>query len=342
MCKNPTLKKDLIEAWGRYMDDAHTCDDAALILDSIRVNDDLREFDEVFDRKWDKAVNDMLPAPEVRKVIYRKEAAQLLAEYQNKQKKQIIRSSSRNFRKIWYAAAAVLLFGLLIPAIYLYMHSGAEQTAVQYVEKFTQRGETKTVVLPDQTEVTLNAGSRIIYPANFTGKERSVELYGEALFDVTSNPKRPFTVKTENMNIRVMGTVFDVKDYDDDGLSSVSVVSGKVEVSLSGEKIILVQNQQVKMDKTTGNFEEMTIDAGKYLSWTDGTLYFYRTPIREVVNILNRHYPQADIELAEGEYSDLISGRYTNVYTTEEILKSIIYITGLKCRRTENKYILSN
>jgi len=105
---------------------------------------------------------------------------------------------------------------------------------------------------------------------------------------------------------------------------------------------MLEQNQQAKMDKSTGKFEKMTIDAGKYLSWTNGVLYFNRTPIREVVNMLNRHYPQVDIELTEGEYSGiLISGEHENVYTAEEILKSIVYITGLKCK-TGSKYTLSN
>jgi ferric-dicitrate binding protein FerR (iron transport regulator) len=216
-----------------------------------------------------------------------------------------------------------------------------EQIAVQYVEKTTKRGEIITVVLPDHTEVTLNAGSRIIYPTHFTGDERSVELYGEALFDVTSDPARPFTVKTEKMNVKVVGTVFDVKDYNEDGLSSVSVASGKVEVALAGEKLLLEQNQQVTMYKATGNFEKMTIDAGNYLSWTEGTLYFYRTPIREVINILNRLYPQVDIELAEGEYSNLITGKHDNI-TSDNIIKGIAYAAGLKCKKAGNKYTLYN
>ena len=169
-----------------------------------------------------------------------------------------------------------------------------------------------------------------------------MELYGEALFDVTSDPTRPFTVKTENLNIKVVGTVFDVKEYADDLTASVSVASGKVEVGLPDEKVMLEQNQQFKIDKTMGFFEKTSFDVDNCLSWTDGTLYFHRTPIREVVNILNRHYSQVDIELAEGEYSSiLISGEHGTVYTVEEVLSAIVYITDLKCRKTaDNKYIL--
>ena len=346
------IRKNLIEAWERYVNDSCTYNDVALILESIKDDDYIQEFTEVFNQVvWNRAMNDLPPTPE-EKEIYRKKAAQLLAEYESNQKAQTIpvacgepfKAPSRNnigsrFRRIWYAAAAVLLLGLLMPAVYLYVKPKAEQTAVQYVEESTQRGEIRIVVLPDLTEVTLNAASCIKYPANFTGDERSVELYGEALFDVTSDPARPFTVKAENMNIRVVGTVFGVKAYADDMLSSVAVASGKVEVAFADEKVMLEQNQQATMNKTTKDIETMTIDAGKYLSWTDGTLYFYRTPVREVVNILNRHYPQVDIELAEGEYALLISGEHDN-RRIEAVLRSIIYSTGLKCEKTENKYIL--
>ena len=345
MNKNQTLRKDLIDAWKRYVNKTNTRDDLALILDSIRDDEHIQEFKLVFNNAWEKAMNDLQPTYE-EKEMYRMEAAQLLAEYESKQSKRV---SSRNiagrFRKIWYAAAAALLLGLLIPAAYLYMKPKAEQT-VQFVEEITGRGEIKTVFLPDQTEITLNVGSRIKYSANFSEDERLVELAGEALFHVTSDSTRPFIVKTENMNIRVVGTVFDVKEYADDLIASVSVASGEVEVNLSemgrAASILLEQNRQLRMDKATGNFEKQTIDADKYMSWTNGALYFYRTPILEVVNILNRRYPQVDIELAEDEYAAfLISGEHENVFTAEEILKSIVYITGLRCKKTgENRYCI--
>ena len=339
MDKNQILKTDLIEAWERYVNNLNTCDDLALILDSIINDDHIQEFDDVFNRvAWNKAMNELPPTLE-EKEKYREKFVQLLAEYENKRKIKTRKIYSRNFRKIWYAAAAALLLGLLIPAINLYLKPKAEQT-VQYVEEVTQRGEIKTVFLPDQTEVTLNVGSRIKYPANFIGDERSVELVGEALFDVTSDPERPFIVRTENMNIKVVGTVFDVKEYSDDLYSSVSVASGKVEVGLADRKLMLGKDQQVKMDKATGNVETMPFDTSKYMSWTDGTLYFEGTPIREVVNMLNRHFPQVDIELADNEYSNLIKGKHKSVYV-ENILESIVYISDLKFKKTGgNKYIV--
>ena len=344
MDKNPTLRKDLVEAWQRYVSQTDIHDDLALILNSIKDGGHVQEFTKVFDEAWEKVVNELPPASEERKEEYRKKAAQLLAEYENRQRMQQRRISLRNniirLRKVWYAAAAVLLIGLLTPVVYhLYTIPEAEQPII-YVEAVTQRGEIKTVVLPDQTEVTLNAGSSIKYLANFSNDKRSVELYGEALFNVTSDLARPFTVNTEKMNIRVVGTVFSVTAYDDDLTTSVSVASGKVEVGLADKTVMLGKNQQVKMNKATGNIEKTTIDAGNCLSWTTGTLYFDRTPIREVVNILNRHFPQVDIELADGDYYYLITGKYNNVKHPDNIIKGIAYTLKLEYKKTDNKYTL--
>ena len=331
----------LKELWNRYGNNSYTIDDLARILDLVRDDENLHELYEAWNSAWNNAPTET----EEQQEALRREVAQLIARHErNREIRPVHVSSLRKidrFRKIWYAAAAALLLGLLIPAVHLYMKPKTEQT-VLYVEEVTGRGEIKTVFLSDQTEVTLNAESRLKYPANFTGDERSVELAGEALFDVTHDPARPFTVKTASINIRVVGTVFDVKEYANDLTASVSVASGKVEVGLDDEKIMLEKNQQLKMDKNTGLFEKTTFDADNYLSWTEGTLYFHRTPIREVVNTLNRHYPHADIELAEGEYYNTFTGKYNKDYKMENYLKGIAYSTGLKYKKTENKYVLYN
>ena len=138
----------------------------------------------------------------------------MYAEAKRRQMITVISGNIRRFRKIWYAAAAVLLLGLLIPAAYLYLNpkTGQSESTVQYVEVTTGCGEIKTFYLPDQTMVTLNVESNLKYPAVFAG-ERFVELKGEALFEVTPDSDKPFIVATTAMNISVLGTVFGVKAY---------------------------------------------------------------------------------------------------------------------------------
>ena len=338
----------LPEAWSRFVDNSYTLDDLRLLLDSVENDEHLQECHEVLKRIWNEPLDSSLPVTEKQKRQYKREADRIFAEYMRNRKASVPSQALvrlNRFRKVWYAAAAAILLVILIPATYYYYSKHkTEQLVVQYVETFTQCGEIRTIFLPDGTKVTLNAGSALKYPQRFSGDERPVELQGEALFDVTSDPEHPFTVKTEHINIRVKGTVFDVKAYQNDILSSVSVVSGKVEVGFAEGKTLLVRNQQVIMDPETGSYEQMTIDADKYLLWTNGILYFHKTPVQAMVNVFNRHYPQMKIELAEGDYSSiLISGEYQNTFTAEELLNTIIYITGLKCKKTgTNKYTLFN
>ena len=333
----------LIDAWNRFVDDDFTNEDLNLIRDSFNDDKILAEFHVVSDRVWNETINDTPKSKEWIEV-YRKEAAQIVAEYKYQKmirSQHVLSQTIRRFRKIWYAVAAALLLGLLIPAVHLFMKPKTEQTetAVQYIEAVTGRGEIKTVVLPDQTKVTLNAESNLKYPSAFAG-ERSVELQGEAIFDVTHNGL-PFTVATLDMNIKVLGTVFCIKAYPDDGLSLVTVASGKVEVKIVSENILLEKDRQLKIDKTTGNFEKHTVDAEKYMSWTDDVLFFNRTPVKEVVNMLNRSCPQMVFELAEGEYPTLISGKL-HTKQLENMLDPVIHSFELKYKKTGNKIILYN
>ena len=351
------MNNSLKEAWSRLVNHTYTIEDLVLILDSVKEDEPLQEFYEVDNRVWDEAFANTSPLTEEQKKAYRRKAAQLIAEYERKNGIPSVHIPSRTivrFRKIWYAAAAAILLGLLIPAVQFFVKPTTEQVAIPYIIKATQRGEIKTIVLPDQTKVTLNVASRLKYPAVFAG-ERTVELQGGAIFDVTPDSERPFTVATTDMNVSVLGTVFDVKAYPDDESLMVSVASGKVEVtstvttghapllhdSLSHTPVLLGKNHQLIIDKATGNIEKYTIDVEKYLSWTDGILYFTRTPIQEVVNMLNRSHPQMVFKLAKGEYPDLITGRL-ETKKLDTILDTFIQSLGLQYKKTGNIIILYN
>ncbi len=311
MTRQPASKKDITDAWDRYADDNYNLDDLNLIRESIGKGGSPEGFDEAFDRVRREAAGCApSPTPEQRET-YKTEAARLIARYESARGAEKHTPAPKRrplFRRMWYAAAAIVLAAVSIPAALRYFDSEPPQ----YVETATAAGETKVVLLSDDTRVTLNAESRLRYPDGFSGGERAVELEGEALFEVASDPGRPFLVKTENMQVQVLGTVFDVKEYGNDATSSVSVSSGKVEVDLDGSHVQLGMNQRVEIDRATGNFVKSSADAEKFFSWKEGALYFNKTPIEEVVNVLNRHYPQTRIELAEGNYTNLISGEHDN------------------------------
>lgn len=339
---NPS-KKDIQKAWNRFLNDSYTHMDLSIIIESLKNEDDFQEFYDASNKEWDLSANIGQLETDAQREAYKQQALKLLADFERKSKYKRIRPSLKPPRKRILNKVmilSVILSALAIPVVYYYTLFDKQQTyVVEYIEVKTSRGEVKNILLPDSSNVTLNSNSTIKFPAEFTSAERKVSLEGEAVFDILPNDAQPFIVQTSTSAVKVLGTIFDIKAYEEDQFLMVTVLSGKVQVNLDSEQALLEKNQQLKVAKATGNFEKLTVDASKFLSWTDGRLYFYRTPIREVINILNRHYPHLDIELSEGDYSNLISGEHDNT-SAESILTSIIYSTGMKYRKENNKIIL--
>ncbi|MDR1173035.1 MAG: FecR domain-containing protein [Bacteroidales bacterium] len=336
-------KIELQKAWSRFLNGAYTHSDVLMIVESLKENDNFREFYEASNHAWELSGEMKQLETEAQREEYRIQAAKLLVLYEQKYPNRRMRPAQpqvkrRRQSRILYTM--VMLCAVMVPLVYYTLNRKPEpEPVIQYVEATANRGEIKTVTLPDNSRVVLNANSTIRYPAVFATGERVVELQGEASFDVTRNPDQPFVVKTDVSTVRVLGTAFDVMAYREDRYATVSVISGKVMVDLTDGQAILEQNEQLKVNRNTGNFEKLTVDAGKYLLWAEGKLFFHRTPLREVVNVLNRHYPQLNLELAEGEYNNLISGEHDNK-TIDAVLTSITRSTGIRSRKEYNKIIL--
>lgn len=113
---------------------------------------------------------------------------------------------------------------------------------IQWETRATPKGQKLTIMLPDSTRVVMNSDSRLKLPTRFSGNTREVYLTGEAFFDVTHNAKIPFIIHTNKMNIKVLGTEFNVKSYPEDSTSETTLIRGLIEVTLNdrpSDKIIL-------------------------------------------------------------------------------------------------------
>ena len=153
---------------------------------------------------------------------------------------------ARGYRRLltWQKYAAVFILALGGYGIYrLVIHTGAvgtEQTGWQ--EKYAARGSKSRLTLSDGSHITLNADSRLKYPVSFEGNTREVYLSGEAFFDVQKDPDHPFIIHTARMNIRVLGTAFNVRSYPDDPSMETTLLRGSIEVTFPdrpSDRIIL-------------------------------------------------------------------------------------------------------
>ena len=334
MDQKRALRKELVEAWSRFVNHTYTIEDLGLLLHSVEDNESLQEFDEVSGEVWNEAIVNKPPMTEDRKVAYGKKADQLLAEYRRKRGIQpvpILSKTVGRYRKIWYAAAASIVLGLLIPAAYFYLKPATDRVAVHFIDESTQRGELKTIFLPDETKVTLNAGSRLKYPEQFYGDVRDVFLDGEAFFDVTHNEKMPFVVSTDKQKITVLGTTFNVMDFSGNDYAFTTLVSGSVKVQPKSEtekpeaEYILTQNQQAFFDKTTSEVEITNVNIDPTRAWVNKFYRFRDKPLLDITHWLEKFYG-IKINIAD---ENLKTVEYTGIFNTDQTIDEILKFLNL-------------
>lgn len=164
------------------------------------------------------------------------------------------------------------------------------QRDVVYNELIVPSGGEYRLVLSDRTVVYMNSESRLKYPVMFGGKNRMVELEGEAYFEVSKDEDHPFIVRTERLDVTVLGTGFNVMAYKQDPRTEVTLVKGKVDVRRGEINEILTPSRQFVMDNENQEYEVKTVNVATYVDWKDGVLNFDGMPLEELGDKLGRWY----------------------------------------------------
>lgn len=193
----------------------------------------------------------------------------------------------------------------------------------QTFEVIADRGQKSSVTLPDGTAVTLNSASRITWRSDYNRKNRTVGLEGEAYFEVAKNEKVPFTVSTDKMDITALGTEFDVKAYEEDSHVTATLVKGSIRADFDGQSEILVPDQYIVVDKTTGESEVVTAENPEYLvPWKNDELLFAGETLEEIALVLERMYDMEVVFMDEAakdfSYTGLI--RNSSLHNVLELI----------------------
>lgn len=157
---------------------------------------------------------------------------------------------------------------------------------VKYNTLIVPRGGEFSLELADGTRVWLNAESRLRYPVAFTGKERKVEMEGEVYFEVAKNREKPFIVTVNGVDIRVLGTSFNVSAYQEDVVTTL--VEGKVQLKKGNEQVILSPNQQAIW--SDDEFKVKQVDARNFVLWKEGVFYFEDVDLETILDDMARWY----------------------------------------------------
>ena len=205
-------------------------------------------------------------------------------------------------------------------------------------------GKRSSLLLSDGTKVWLNAGSKLIFPQKFTGKERKVILKGEAYFDVFKNKEIPFIVSTDKMNVTVHGTEFNVRDNDSDNELEVVLVEGAVSLkensvmNILSNEIKLKPNQKAVFSKADDKTSiESNIDVAQYISWKEGLLEFDRENILSVFKKLSRFYNISFVAQSSVELNNKISGKLDLKESLQDVLKVISDVAPVSFRIENDK-----
>lgn len=159
----------------------------------------------------------------------------------------------------------------------------------------TPRGGVYQVNLPDGTRVWLNAASSIKFPTTFAHQnQRKVELQGEAYFEVAKNKKLPFIVDTDQQQVEVLGTHFNINSYEDEGEVKTTLLEGSVKVS-AGNVMFLQPGQQAVLPlRSAGKIKVSPANIEQAMAWKNGFFHFERETIHSVLRQLSRWY---DVEV---------------------------------------------
>lgn len=239
-----------------------------------------------------------------------------------------------------YAAVVILLIG--------FTHwLTLQQIKIQDAEMLSLHvpaGQRLQLTLPDGTSVWLNAQTTITYPSRFTQNERKVFIDGEALFDVTKDTKRPFLVSSQGLEMKVLGTRFNLYSYPDANNMCISLLEGSLMIyreKEESESLILKPNEEVIVDNY--RMDVRPIKDASYFLWTEGLYSFNEEPLINILRKLELYY-DVEIEIKDpSTYGWEYTFKFRQKSGIDEILRVIQKMHHFKIEKDEehNKYILS-
>lgn len=254
-----------------------------------------------------------------------------------------------NWRLLGKVAASVLLAVAISSASYYAGRSDQKppQDRMAWFETVTPAGSQSKVVLPDGSVVWVNAGSSLKYNMEFNKHNRDVSLIGEAYFEVVKDSLRPFIVKSGKLDIKVMGTSFNVKAYENEETIDVALVSGKVNVHLADKApgtgdVVLAPNRMMSYNKETSRVKMSEVKGAGVYAWTNGWLEFDEQPFNRIARDLERKFNVQIRINSKSLGNEIFSGTFSSVHTLNDILREVDVEKKYSWYQKGNEFIIND
>ena len=233
------------------------------------------------------------------------------------------------FLQYFLKVAAIIIFVLSTSISTYYIYNGYNNSSKNLMsyETVVPLGSQTKIVLPDGTIAWLNSGSTLKYNNSYGNENRTVNLTGEGYFEVQKNPKKPFLVYANDIKVKVLGTVFNVRSYTDEATVEVDLLEGKVDVSVQSgneKKVLsLLPDEKMVYNKTNKTITSHKVDASRSSTWTTGKLCFVDATLEDIAKNLERKY-DVKIEIKSQSIKDeLFSGSLDLNQPIDKILEYI-------------------
>ena len=272
--------KELIE---KYFDGNITDAEIKKISEWIKNDLHLQNWWEEEFSKSDAGINPVLRDKLFARI---KEQTQGKEETQGKENPRTIRMNP------WKWAAAIVL-PICIAFFTYYLVDSSQTVGAPFIVK-ADKGDKATIELPDGTNVVLNSASQLSYLNNFGENGRRVQLNGEAYFKVAHDEKRAFIVQVGDLEVKVLGTSFNVSAYEDAKDVTVVLLEGKVGVYAQKTSHIMKPGDKIEYNKATHKITATQVHPSDYIEWTKGNIYFEKESLENIMKTLSRIY---DVEI---------------------------------------------
>jgi len=359
---------------GKFYLESLTDDEMVFLLNYLKEKEPQHEILSYYQEVWDKSLEHNVNIDS--KSVYDKIVSEV--GLSRNELKAVTESPDRLGFKFYvrafmrYAAVFVVSFGLFWLTQSIFTKKAT--TSPMVLKKATTRievpyGSKSLVVLPDGSVVNLNSGSSLTYSiSDFDSVNRSVFLIGEGFFDVAKNAERPFYVNTHGMKLKVLGTTFNVKAYPDENNEEATLVSGKVEIYASSDKmesgkpIILKPNQTAIFNKSKKNLHSISntdltnteiipvklkavssqpvLKTNQIISWKEDMLTFDNENFKDLIVKIERWY---DVKIVVND-PGLLSVRFTGRFdkeTIEQVLNALVTIAPFDYTVKQNHITIS-
>ncbi|RYG03403.1 MAG: DUF4974 domain-containing protein [Chitinophagaceae bacterium] len=203
----------------------------------------------------------------------------------------------------------------------IYTGGSQKEPIISYNTLRTPKGGFYQLSLSDGSKLWLNAASSIRYPVVFSETERVVELNGEAYFEVAKDSKRPFTVKTDGMEVQVLGTHFNVMAYNNESAVKATLLEGSVKIKTPGNDALLTPGQQAKLNSADRNLEVLSnVNVEEVVAWKNGYFQFERVGTEELMRQIERWY-DVDVKFDGPVRPRVFGGKIARNSNLQNVLK---------------------